>query len=398
MSLFPEIKAAIEQTSAAFDEFKKVQDRQLAGIKHEQSELLDRIESLEAKGMRPGLTAGERKADAEHLRAFKNWLKSPHDTRLQSALSEAEAAAFEHKDILVGTPSSGGYAVPTTIHDKLEHKLRAQSPLYRLVKRVATATGDFRHLVSLNTATSGWVGESGPRNATNTPTLREIAPTGGELYAYPQVSEWALDDILFSVEDWLAQTIADEFSANLSQQIISGNGTNKPTGILNTNPTAVTDENGGRAAGVIEFVASGNATAITASGLMDLCFRVQQQYLDDAESICWLMTRQTLAEVAKLTAPGSGQYLLQPSLGEKIPMTLLGFPVHTTSAMPAIAANSFPILFGNFRRGYVLADRGPVRITPDHVTNIGFVRFYVRRRMFGSVLNNDAIKALRIAV
>jgi HK97 family phage major capsid protein len=55
----------------------------------------------------------------------------------------------------------------------------------------------------------------------------------------------------------------------------------------------------------------------------------------------------------------------------------------------------FPVAFGNFRRGYVLADRVGLRITRDNVTNVGFVKFYIRRREGGHPLNNDAIKWIR---
>jgi HK97 family phage major capsid protein len=43
----------------------------------------------------------------------------------------------------------------------------------------------------------------------------------------------------------------------------------------------------------------------------------------------------------------------------------------------------------------VIADRVGMRITRDAVTNIGHVRFYVRRREGGIVLNNNAIKFIK---
>jgi HK97 family phage major capsid protein len=43
----------------------------------------------------------------------------------------------------------------------------------------------------------------------------------------------------------------------------------------------------------------------------------------------------------------------------------------------------------------VIADRVGLRITRDNISNVGFVRFYVRRREGGTVLNNDSIKWLR---
>jgi HK97 family phage major capsid protein len=63
--------------------------------------------------------------------------------------------------------------------------------------------------------------------------------------------------------------------------------------------------------------------------------------------------------------------------------------------MDDVGSAKFPVAFGDFRRGYVLVDRVGLRITRDNVTNVGFVRFYIRRREGGIVLNNDAIKWLR---
>ena len=77
------------------------------------------------------------------------------------------------------------------------------------------------------------------------------------------------------------------------------------------------------------------------------------------------------------------------------PDTLLGKPVTIWEQMATIANNAHPIAYGNFRRGYVIADRVGMRITRDSVTNIGHVRFYVRRREGGIVLNNNAIKFIK---
>ena len=34
----------------------------------------------------------------------------------------------------------------------------------------------------------------------------------GELYAYPKVSEWSLDDIFFDVEEWLKEEATSSMS------------------------------------------------------------------------------------------------------------------------------------------------------------------------------------------
>ena len=56
----------------------------------------------------------------------------------------------------------------------------------------------------------------------------------------------------------------------------------------------------------------------------------------------------------------------------------------------------FPVAFGDFSRAYVIADRVGLRITRDNVTNVGYVRFYIRKRTGGIVLNNNAVKWLKL--
>lgn len=422
---FMEIKAAIEQTATAFEEFKKVNDQRLEALKkgdearakeldaklerinadikastelkavveRELAFMRERVEELEAKGMSPGKTGAEKVRD-EYKNAFVDWIRN----RGQNADSERKMqeiqrkAQTEYKDVTIGTGSAGGFGVPEEISRELEkHELKF-SPVRSLVKVVRAGSSDYKELLAINGATSGWVGETGSRTATNTPTLREIAPTHGELYAYPQASEWSLDDIFFNVEQWLAESVGEAFAVAEATSVLSGNGTNQPTGMLNSAPTAVSDETATRAAAVYEFIANIDAgLALLPDRLIDTQYKLNSMYQAGA---VWAMNSATAGVIRKLKDT-TNQYLWQPSLIVGQPDTLLGKPVTVWEQMAAIANNAHPIAYGNFRRGYVIADRVGLRITRDNVTNVGFVRFFVRRREGGIVLNNNAIKFIK---
>jgi HK97 family phage major capsid protein len=61
-----------------------------------------------------------------------------------------------------------------------------------------------------------------------------------------------------------------------------------------------------------------------------------------------------------------------------------------------VATNAHPIASGNFARGYLLVDRVGLRITVDNnITTPGRIKYFIRRREGGMVLNNDAIKFLK---
>ena len=68
--------------------------------------------------------------------------------------------------------------------------------------------------------------------------------------------------------------------------------------------------------------------------------------------------------------------------------------------MPDIAANSFPILFGDFRRGYIITDRTGINVLRDDLTlsTAAVVQFVGRKRVGGQVVLAEAIRKLKIAV
>ena len=65
--------------------------------------------------------------------------------------------------------------------------------------------------------------------------------------------------------------------------------------------------------------------------------------------------------------------------------------------MPDIGANSLSIAFGNFKAGYVIAERNATTILRDPYTNKPFVHFYATKRVGGQVVNSEAIKLLKFA-
>jgi HK97 family phage major capsid protein len=269
------------------------------------------------------------------------------------------------------------------------------SPVRDLIKVVPVGTSDYKELVDIGGTTAGWVGESDSRTATNTGQLREVAPTHGELYAYPQASEWSLDDIFFNVDAWISDSVARAFAVAEGLAVISGNGTNKPTGMTNTPPVSTADDaSPKRAAAAYQYVLSGDNSpaAIDGDSLIDAQYTLNSSYRANAN---WVMNSNTMGAVRKLKASGTGEYIWQPSLQAGQPDLLLGKPVRAWEQMADVGGGNLPVAFGDFRQGYLLTERVGLRITRDNVTNVGFVRFYVRKRVGGKPLNNDAVKWLK---
>jgi len=300
----------------------------------------------------------------------------------------------EVKSISGAVASDGGYAVPREIDAEIARRLKAISPIRSIAQVVQTGSAGYRKLISTGGTASGWVSETTARPETATPSFAEVAPPSGELYANPAASQAMLDDAVFDLESWLADEIAMEFARAEGAAFVSGSGTNQPKGFL-AGPTAATGD-ATRAFGTLQFLASGNATGLGTAPQDTLIDLVHSLKAGHRQGASFVMNAGTLAQVRKLKT-SDGAFVWQPGLTEGQPDRLLGYPVVEAADMPDIAANAFPIAFGNFRAGYLIAERSVTSILRDPFTNKPFVNFYATKRIGGQVLDSDAIKLLKIS-
>lgn len=426
----PSIKSvadALDKIATAFDEYKKTNDARLDAIKAGNStadldaklakmdshidalnEAKSRLEKVEAKLARPGAMAGGRQdgesREAEEYRhAFLDWMRAPADhERQQRAALAAKALEAKQADkretraaqTVTSTGSAGGFALPEVIERAIARLSVDISPIRQIATVRLVGTTDYKELFDVNGAGFEWVGETDARSQTNTPDLAEVAPTFGMASAKPQASEESLDDLFFDVESWLTSSAAEAIAYGEGAAFVSGNGTKKPTGFL-AGPAPVTTVDSGRAFGTLQYIASGQAAAMPTSAdiFYDLIYSLRARYRANAQ---WVTNKLVLAAMRKYKDT-AGQYLWQPSLVASQPATFMGYGVTEAEDMPAVGAGAFPLAFGDFREGYLIADRVGMRITRDEITTPGFVKFYVRKRVGGKLRNTQAIKLLKIA-
>lgn len=428
----PSIKSiaeAIDKINVAFEEYKKTNDQRIEAIKtggstdaldaklaridehiNALTEAKSRLEKLETKLSRPGIGGGgdgnaESREEAEYKAAFCEWIRMPQDSERKSRVEVAGKALIASKSkagdregraaqVVTSTGAAGGYALPEVIERTILRILRDISPMRQLATVRTVGSPDYKELVDINGAAFEWVGETDTRNQTNSSDLYEIAPTFGMASAKPQASEESLDDLFFDVENWLITSATEAIDQGEGAAFVSGNGTKKPTGFL-AGPTPVSTADSSRAFGTLQYVASAQAAALPTSldTFYDLIYSLRARYRRNAS---WATNKLTLASVRKYKDT-TGQYLWQPTITAGQPDTFMGYPVFELEDMPVVAANAFPIAFGDFREGYLIADRVGLRMTRDEITTPGFVKFYIRRRVGGKLRNTEAIKLLKIA-
>lgn len=356
--------------------------------------LEERLRDMETKQNRPGRAAsGQAVEDDEHKAAFMAFMRNGDDGEAKQALLKAERKAA---DVRVATGASGGFALPKEIADQINKQLIDISPI-RSISRVATASSpDYHELVDLNGFGTEWLGEVDTHNPTNTPDIADVAPTFGELSAYPKTTRQSINDLMFNVEAWLMSRGAEMMAKAEGVAFIGGSGVNRPTGFL-AGPAPLATADGVRAFGTLQYLPTGQAAALSANPwdmLKDMMYATKGGHRQGA---VWVMNSLTLAAHAKVK-DSTGQYLLTPAVREGDPDTMLGKRVVVAEDMPNIAANTFPIAFGDFKAGYIIVDIGTFWLLRDEITQPGYVKFPMSKRVGGKLLDTNAIKLLKIAI
>lgn len=403
------VLAAIEGSNKAFEEFKTINDKRLALVEKgaggagDLKESMEKafkdmadqkavIESIEAKMKRPNFGGEKTDADQaadEHKQAFSGYLRKGKDT----GLADLEAKALGWS---TNSGADGGYAVPKVIDGLIENLMINISPIRSIAGVVQISTTDYHKLVNLRGTASGWVGETAARPATTSPTLADIKPAMGELYANVQATQQMLDDVFFNAEQWVADEVATEFARAEGAGFVSGSGTNQPTGFLT--PTYVSTDDASRTFGQLQYVPTGVAGGWAASNPTDILFtlvsKMKAAYRDGAS---FVTNKALLFELAAFKDTG-GRYIFNPVTAPGVPQTLLNYPVVEAEDMPAKAANALSLAFGNFKHGYLIVDRIGTRLIRDPFSNKPYIGFYVTKRVGGAVVNSEAIKAVKFAV
>lgn len=372
----------VEPLDASFDIVARqdAADQALGALRSDVDEVKSRLEKVSRAAARPVIAAGD--AASPELKGFVDgYLRQGRETELKS--------------VNAVTAADGGYAVPREIDALIAAQLKNISPIRAIAQVVQVGTAGYRKLVTSGGAASGWVSETGARPETTTSKFNEIAPPMGDLYANPSASQAMLDDAAFNLEEWLAGEIATEFARAEGAAFVNGTGTNQPKGFLGA-PTAATAD-ATRAFGTLQFLASGNAAGFDTAPEFKLIDLVHSLRAAHRQGAVFVMNTKTLSTVRKFKA-ADGTFLWQPGLMEGQPARLLGYPVIEAEDMPDVAANAFPIAFGNFRNGYLIAERRATTILRDPYTNKPFVNFYATKRIGGQVLDSDAIKLLKISL
>lgn len=279
-----------------------------------------------------------------------------------------------YNDLQEGTDSEGGYLVPDEFEHTLITKLQDVNVMRQLGTRIQTASGDRIIPIVTSNGSANWTAEEGAYTASDD-AFGEVRLSAYKLTTLVKVSEELLYDSAFDLEAYMSNEFARRFAVAEEAAFVAGNGTGKPTGIINATGTKTTS----------------NATAIATDELYDLIYSLRAPYRKNA---AFLMNDATIAYIRKLK-DGNGVYLWQPSLQLGEPDRLMGYPIYTSVSMPTIAAGAKTVVFGDMSY-YWIADREAhaIKRLDELYATTGQVGFIAHERVDGKLILDEAVKVL----
>jgi len=303
--------------------------------------------------------------------------------------------ADEVKTLSVGSDPDGGYWVTPDVTGRIVKKVYETSPVRQYASIQSITTDALEGIEDLGEAGAGYAGEQTQGSDTTTPQIGKWSIPVHWIDTEPKTTQQALDDVAFNVEGWLADKVADKFGRFENNEFVTGASAKIRGFALGYTQTA--DSGSGVTWGQIGYLATGVSSDFAAADkgdkIYDLIGLLKNQYLTNA---AFFTRRSVITKIRQFKVSGTGTaYLWEPSFQAGQPERIAGYPVARMEDMPALAANSYSLAFGDLGAAYQIVDRQGINVLRDPFTSKPFIKFYTRKRTGGGLVNFEALKLMK---
>lgn len=276
----------------------------------------------------------------------------------------------------ISSDASAGFLVMPAEMETAIHDLLAANVAMRRLATVITATADRKIPVVTSYGAAAWIGENG-----SYPKVDDqfgVKTLGShKLGKIILVSEELLNDTGYDLTGHINRSFSRAFEAAEEPGYLSGDGVDKPLGVLVDAQTGTT---------------TASASAITSDELIDFFYSLKFGYRKNAG---FLLNDATEKVLRKLKNGTTGDYMWQPGLTSGQPNTLLGRPIENDDYMPTIAASAKAIAFGDFKEYQIKDTKGMAMQVLDQLyAENGQVGFKGYERTDGKLITPEAVKLL----
>jgi len=366
------------------DELNKFGDMVIGIREHHDEEfktLMERIELLETNNDRPRGPASD-KALVERKAAFETFLRTGDAKRLR-----------ESKAMSISSDTDGGYTHIHELATEIIASVSAINPILKECTQVTINSNIYDQLFTISRTGSARAAESGSRSESTTATMKKTSVTLYDLYSYPKITNELLNSSKFNLEAWVKNDITEAFNEALATEFVTGDGSSKSVGLLNSMSANVLGSSPDLPWGSLYFLGGyASPEAISYDALLSLISALPARYRMGG-NCKWFMSTSAIEDARALKDQNLLPIWRQDFGVAGAPMVLLGYPV---VEVPQLDGQTYRVLFGDMKKTYAFVSHSKgLGFITDQVTAPGFTKIYASLQCAGGVMDSRAMVALR---
>jgi HK97 family phage major capsid protein len=289
----------------------------------------------------------------------------------------------ETKALYAADGTTGGFlTVPEYVNELLKNIVLI-SPMSDIVDMRTTSKPYVMTPKRTQTAKASRISEQATRTETQNPKFGLVQNFPYESYAFTLVSRTDLDDSELDLASFVMSEFAEQFAVLQGYEFINGLGSSQSQAFGFLNDTAIV--------GAKTVTPAPNQ--LDYGSLVKLKTSLKPGYLKNAT---WVWTNETLGAIQQLT-DNQGRPLWVP-FGATLPDTIFSRPYIIAPDMPQIGNGTYPIAFGDFKKGYqgIVRTQISMQVLNERYADQNAVGFFGYYRFGGTTKISEAIKVLQM--
>lgn len=324
------------------------------------------------------------KQDDGYEKAFEAYMRTGRPNADLESFTNAQSE---------GTPSEGGYLVPTTLRDKIVDRMKAFGGIANVSDTLTTSTGENVNWPTVDdTSNVGEIVQEGGTFSSGADLVFGEASLGAYSYmagggsSTPlRVSLELLQDAAFDIQGLVSRKLGERIARIQAPHLVSGTGVSQPLGITS---------------GITGVEIAADTAGITYDDLISFIHSVDPAYRENG---CrWAFNDTTLATIKKIK-DSHGDPIWRPASADMATETgggtLMGYPVTIDQAFPNVSVADNTVnwgVFGDLKEGYVVRRVRDVQLLVNPYSRMANrqVEFTAWARMDATQQNTNAYVAL----
>jgi len=367
-----ESKEKIEKINARFDAQEDANQKlvlSIAEAKKKELEIESKYKDLERQLYMTNNTMSKEQKSAG-MKAFETFMHKGKNSITDD----------ERKYLRTDSNVDGGFLAPPEYVNEIIKPITEMSPIRAMARVRTTASPRMLMPVRTNLVDVKYEGEG----ATTAPNNSKYGQESLKLYRCSAVTIVTVEELsqaAFNISQEINADISEAYAKKEGLKFLKGTGVGEPEGIMVNTKVA--------------SFPSGVAADVPLSAVIQMTGEVKTGY-----NPMYGFNRRTLAILRSEVATAGNFLWVVGNIAAGIPNQLNGYTYAELPDLDDVAANKYPIIFGDFMRGYLIGDHTMMIVLRDDNTLAaeGKVRFIFHRFNTGGVILPEAFVKMKVAI